>query len=255
MIMKPRNPWIAHRTGTPEARVRLFCFPHAGGSAAAYRGWSRYLPRHVELCPIELPGRKQRWAEAPHRSCGQLARAIASAIQPELDRPFVFFGHSLGSLLAFEVARDLRRHGERIPRHVYVSARRAPQHRIEGELLHQLPDDRMVDLLSRLYGAIPPSIAAEPDLLKPLLEALRADLEIHETYDHRPEAPLPCPISTLGGTSDRLVTMEQLRAWREQTAGPFVLKLFDGGHFYLREHERAVVQLVAADMEEAAAAA
>jgi medium-chain acyl-[acyl-carrier-protein] hydrolase len=233
----------------------VFCFPHAGGTAAAYRSWWRRLPGDLEVCPIELPGRRARWAEPPRRSCDALAKEIAQAIRASLDRPFVFFGHSLGALVAFEVARELRRSGGPLPGHLFVSARRAPQLAAEGELLHALPDDRLVSEVSKRFRELPAHLAVRPDLLRELVAPLRADLEIHETYRYAKEPPLRCAISALGGTLDPLAPLEQLWAWREQAAGPFVLRMFSGGHFYLQEQEQAVLKTLAEELEEVAAAA
>jgi medium-chain acyl-[acyl-carrier-protein] hydrolase len=238
-----------------DPRMRLFCFPHAGGNAGAYRDWPRGLPRGIEVCPIDLPGRGARWAERPYRAWEPLVRDVARALQGWLDRPFVFFGHSLGSLIAFEVARELRRGGRPLPRHLYASARRAPQFLADSEPLHELDDARLVDLVCRRHGAIPPHIPAQPEVLRPLLPALRADLEIHASYRYRPEPPLACAVSALGGANDPLATAEQLWAWREQAAGPFALRMFNGGHFYLQAHERNVLSVMAGDLEETATAA
>jgi len=247
--------WFIHRGGDADPRVRVFCFPHAGGNAAAYRSWPRGVPSGLEICPIELPGRRGRWAERPHRSCPELAREVAHAIGRWLDRPFVFFGHSLGSLVAFEVARALRRAGGPLPRHLYASARRAPQLPAEGEMLHRLPDERLIAEVCGGHRALPDDLAAQPDLLRQLLAPLRADLEVHETYRYTPEPPLRCAITALGGTTDPLAAVHELWAWREQAEGPFTLRMFSGGHFYLQAQERGVLKVLGEELEETVAAA
>ncbi|HEY2511184.1 MAG TPA: alpha/beta fold hydrolase, partial [Polyangiaceae bacterium] len=215
-----RNPWIELRAGGPNAGARLFCFHGAGGSAQMFRTWSRGL-QGVEVCPIQLPGRLTRMGEPPFTRLAPLVAKLVDALVPELDRPFVFFAHSLGTLVAFEVTRELRRRGLRLPRHLVVAARVAPHVPLEPLQLHGLPDDELVAKVQERYQSIPETILREPELLKLVLKPLRADLEIHETYSYRPEAPLALPITALGGTADWMVSRPSLEAWREHTSAAF----------------------------------
>lgn len=245
------NPWLPFRLGDRRPLPRLLCFHAAGGSAADFRTWGRGLPSGLELCAVQLPGRRGRLRESPLRRADELARAVARALEREVDLPYALFGHSLGALLAFEVARELRRLGLRPPMHLFASARAAPQVPLTDAPLHRLPTDLLLSELHHRYGGLSEEALSHSDAFLPFLRTLRADLEVHEMYRYAPEPPLSCPISAFGGASDRSVGAEGLRAWERQATGPFRVRWFAGGHFYVKKHERAVVAAVAAELEEA----
>jgi surfactin synthase thioesterase subunit len=156
-------------------------------------------------------------------------------LAPYLDRPYAFFGHSMGAFLAFEVARRLEAENVRSPSHVIVSSRRAPHLSSSESLLHTLPDDAFVHEINRRYGGIPAEVAQHPDVLELLLPALRADITALETYRPLSGQPLRCPITALGGVDDPRVSGADLDAWRLQTVSQFETRLFPGGHFYLSD--------------------
>lgn len=207
------------------ARARVFLFHHAGGSASSYR-LGKHFPADVEVCPVQLPGRENRFAESLLTSLGPVVDELVAAIPTDL--PFVFFGHSMGALVAYEVARRLP------PAHLYVSAHRAP-HLPDTTPLRQLDDDALV---ARLVETVP--VLADPDLREIFLPILRADLTLCETYRFTPGDPLPCPVTAFGGVEDDLVTEAELAAWRSHTSAAFAVRLFPGGHFYLRGAESVV---------------
>jgi medium-chain acyl-[acyl-carrier-protein] hydrolase len=211
------------------ARARVFLFHHAGGSASSYR-LGKHLPPDVEVCPVQLPGRENRFAEPLLTDVGTVVSELADAIPADL--PFVFFGHSMGALLAYEVARRLP------PEHLVVSAHRAP-HLPDTTPLRGLDDDALV---ARLVETIP--VLADPDLREIFLPILRADLTLCETYRFTPGAPLPCPVTVLGGTEDDLVGEAELAAWRTHTSAAFAVRMVPGGHFYLRGAEPLVAETV-----------
>lgn len=225
--------WLIRHQPRPGASARLVCFPHAGVGASAYRQWARALPEQLEICAVQLPGRESRLAEARVPSIPALVEALVPALVPELDRPFAFFGHSMGAVLAFEVARALEERGGPAPAHLVVSARRPP-HLPGTELpLRGLPDPAFLAEVQRRYGGIPPEILAEPELLALLLPTLRADITALELHRPPRRTPLACPISAFGGAEDPLTPRAHLEAWRGETRGTFRLRLFQGGHFYL----------------------
>lgn len=229
--------WISVHRLSPSARVRLFCFPYAGGSAAAFRTWPKGVGHEVDVVPLHYPGRGARLSEPLLRRAGDLARAAAEAMAPHRDLPFALFGHSLGALLAFETARALRRLGGRQPSHLVVSGRRGPRIPEPETPIHGLADALFVDEVQRRYDAIPQAVLAEPELMALLLPSLRADFEVLETYAYVQEPALECSISAAGGDADARATLDGLAAWRDETRGAFELRTFEGGHFFIAEGE------------------
>jgi medium-chain acyl-[acyl-carrier-protein] hydrolase len=195
----------------------------------------------VELCALQLPGRETRRGEPPYRTFTQAADSLAGVISPLLDRPFAFFGHSLGALLAFETARRLRRNGQPQPLHLLLSSRRPP-HLPEpfGPISH-LPEDEFVAKVQQRYGGIPQVILQEPELLALFLPTLRADFGVLESHVYTDEPPLGAAITVYGGSEDPVVTAAALGQWRQHTAGAFAQAQFVGGHFYLQAQRDALL--------------
>ena len=237
------DTWFHCRRPSPNARLRLLCFPYAGGGVSVFRAWPDGLPADLEVWAIQLPARDGRLRERAPEAVQTVAAAAADGLMPLLDTPFACFGHSMGALIAFEFARELRRRGAASPMHLFASARRAPQLPRADVPLHTLPDDLFLEQLRQRYNGIPAAILAEPELLKLFLPMLRADFKMIETYQYAAEAPLDCPVTAFGGDQDALATPDDLAAWRAQTRGTFKQQMFAGGHFYL---QAALPQLLAA---------
>jgi medium-chain acyl-[acyl-carrier-protein] hydrolase len=235
------DSWIAFRKPNPQARLRLFCFPHAGTGASIFRTWSDGLPTDVEVCPVQFPGRGTRLAETPFTRLAPLVQAIAQALVPLLDKPFAFFGHSLGALVGFELARQLRRQSGVQPVRLFISADRAPQIPHRDRPLHALTEGELLHELRRLNG-IPGKVLEEAELMQIMLPILRADFAVYETYVYSAELPLNCPISTFGGLQDRRVSRGDIEAWRDQTSSSFSLRMFDGDHFFLNTTQPLLLQ-------------
>jgi surfactin synthase thioesterase subunit len=231
----------------PAATARLYCLPFAGGAASFYRGWAGAMSPNVEVRCVELPGRHNRWQEPPLETLDDVVESLAEALGPELGGlPFACFGHSMGALLAFELARLLRRQGRPGPVLLAVSAHPAPDD-LPGRIrLGALPDEELWDRLRGL-GGIPDDIGSSPQLRELFLPALRADLCAVETYVHRPEPPLSCPISVFGGDADVVVPRNRLAGWHRHANGPVTTRVFGGGHFYLEDND-AVLRALAADL-------
>lgn len=228
------NPWIAYLTPKPSARVRLYCFPFAGGGASTYRRWGAELPIEIEVRPVQPPGREGRIGEPAFRHVEPLVEALAAALpdDPGEGLPFAFFGHSMGTLIAYELARLLRRQGCPEPARLLVSAHRAPQQPPREDPIHDLPEPEFRQRLRELNGT-PEAVLEHPELMELLGPLLRADFALNETYVQAPGEPLACPITAFGGDADPDVTVDDLRLWAECTTGPFHLHVYPGDHFFL----------------------
>lgn len=227
-------------------RVRLFCLPFAGAGPQSFHPWVEELPESVELVTVYLPGRGRRFHEAPFTMVPRLVHNLCDelALWLQDDKPFALFGHSLGAILAFETCRELRRRGSLLPGHLLVSGHGAPQRAAIGRRLSGLSDDEVVGTLRGFQGT-PPEVLANRELMRLILPALRADLELHESYRYLPDAPLQCPITVFAGEDDRLCNRESLEAWQEQTTEAIQVLMFPGGHFFLTTcQERFLTALV-----------
>lgn len=225
--------WLPYRKPQAAPRLRLFCLPNAGGSASAYRAWERRrLPEGIELCAVQLPGRESRLRETPFRRAEALVEALVAAVGALLDGvPYVVFGHSMGTILGFELAHRVRALGMPSPRRLLMSGRRAP-HLPDEDPVHQLPDDELIERL-RDYGGTPPEILDHPELMALVLPTLRADFELVET--HRVGADrhrLTVPITVLGGLEDD-ASEPDLEAWASLTEARCTVEMFPGGHFFI----------------------
>jgi surfactin synthase thioesterase subunit/glycosyltransferase involved in cell wall biosynthesis len=208
---------------------RLFWFPHAGAGQSAKPLFTN-SSANASICPVVYPGRESRLAEAPFERMQPLINALAQAIEPYLtqSRHFAFFGHSMGAIVAFELARELRRRSLPLPFLLIASAARAPQFRRN----HVPPPEPSDEQLLRQA-----EVPDHPSVRHAILPALRADTTLYRHYSYAEDAPLPFPIRAYGGAEDPTITREHLEAWRQQTVASFALRLFPGGHFYLRSPE------------------
>lgn len=250
-ITPASNPWITCPKPNPQASLRLFCFPYAGGGAQSFRVWPDRLPPTVEVCPIELPGRGSRWMETSFIKLLPLVQAIAPALLPHLDKPFAFFGHSMGSLISFELVRLLRRDHGLSPAHLFISGCRAPQVPDSNPPIHTLPEPAFLEKLRRFNGT-PEAVLENAELMKFLLPTLRADFAIIETYVYTPGSSLDCPITVFGGLQDYQVSCDRLEAWREQTSTVFSLQMLPGGHFFLRSAQSLLLQFLDRELHQIA---
>jgi medium-chain acyl-[acyl-carrier-protein] hydrolase len=225
----------------------LFCFPYAGGAASVFRNWSDGLPADVELCPVQLPGRGTRLMEPPYSRLSLLVEALAEGILPLLDKPFAFFGHSLGSLVSFELARELRAKHQARPVRLFVSAGPAPQIPHRGLPIHNLPEGEFTAELRRLNGT-PAELLDHRELMDIVIPSLRADFALYESYRYLAGPPLNCPISTFGGLSDQKVSHRDLEAWRDQTTVSFSIRMFPGDHFFLKTTQPQLLRALSQEL-------
>lgn len=241
--------WIYRPLRRPDAKLLLVCFAHAGGAASTYRTWPSGLSDDVEVIGLHLPGRAHRVREKPIRTMEGLVDAVVTALRPHLDRPFVLFGHSMGAVLAFESAHELRERHAAAPLHLIVSGRRPPGMPADEPPLHRLDDDAFVREIDARYGGIPAEVRRHADLMALLLPGLRADIAALETHVPAAREALTTAISAFGGIGDRLTPHSHLMAWRTQTTGAFDVRQFDGDHFYVDSQRGAVLAALSAVLE------
>jgi len=223
--------------------MRLFCFPFAGGSASAFYSWSAHLPANIELCAVQLPGRETRMREPLFDRVAPLTRTLADTLAPYFDKPFAFFGHSMGAIIAFELARELRRQGQTNLKGLFVSARVAPQAVVRQRPVHQMTEPELIATLRRFNGT-PEIVFQTPELLDMLLPMLRADFAINECYTYSDEPPLDIPITVFGGTGDTIVDARELDGWAQQTRRAFQLRMLAGDHFFLNTTQPQIIQAI-----------
>ncbi len=225
--------WIQGYRANREARLRLFCLPYAGGGASAFRAWAGMLPPWVELCALQLPGRENRLREPPITSFDSLVTHLIAVLKEHLDLPYALFGHSMGALLGFEVARGMVTLSDAVPlpSYLFLSGCRAPRLPDDRPPIHTLPHDEFIAKLREL-GGTPEEILQHEELLDLLLPLIRADFQLVADYRYRAADPLPMPLVVYGGSDDREVPVTSLAAWREE--GPKMrMRIFAGNHFFL----------------------
>lgn len=239
-----KDKWFQVPLPVRNPRSRLFCFSYAGGNASAYREWYKNLPRDVELCNVQLPGRGSRFKESAYTNLNSLLDGLEIAITPYLDKHFSFFGHSMGAQVAYELARRLKDKGLTQPDCLFVSARKAPQVPLKRRPIHLLPEKEFRAEIERLNGT-PKEALNNPELMDIISPILRADCQAIETWEYKPSLPLEIPVVALGGVQDKHVSIEELEKWSEVTKGPFEIQLFSGDHFYIHQATEALLGVVA----------
>jgi medium-chain acyl-[acyl-carrier-protein] hydrolase len=227
-----------------EPAVTLFCIPHAGGGASAYRNWGDALAPGISVGVLQLPGRESRFREPPLSELDDVLADLWRVMAPQIAGPFALFGHSMGALLAFELCHMLRRERGRQPARLFVSACRAPQLAQLATSVAALPQAAFIAEVMRRYGGIPPAILADSGYMAAILPAMRADFGILESYRAPEREPLDCPISAFGGTRDMATPPSTLAGWRSQSSAEFSLDLLDGDHFYLQTQRVALTSKI-----------
>jgi len=234
------NDWFICPQPNSSAEMRLFFFPYAGSGPTVFNKWSVGFPSNMETWIAHYPGRGSRYKEPPVKELIALVEKIDDAIQPLLDKPFIFFGHSFGGMVAFELIRHLRRLKLPQPNILFVSACSAPQLPDPHPPIHALPDTEFVKSLQELNG-IPAEVANHSELMELLLPMLRADFEAIESYQYTANEPLNCPIIAFGGDDDPRVSRESLDAWNSLTNANFRSQYFPGDHFFINTARESVI--------------
>lgn len=216
----------------PGATSRLFCFPHAGGGPIVFFDWAELLGPEIECVCLQYAGRGSRLREKPLNSVAELVEEIRKEIPKIVEKPFTFYGHSFGGIVAFELARNLRRTGFPQPNQLFVGATRPPHLESPFSPIHQLPDGEFIENIQARYGGIPDAIYRSPEVLEMFLPAMRADFTAYETYCFQPDDPLDLPISAFAGADDTAVSVGSIQEWSLHTRAGFDINVLPGGHFF-----------------------
>jgi surfactin synthase thioesterase subunit len=243
--------WIRRFHTGPERPTTLVCFPHAGGSASYFTALSGVLAASHQVLAVQYPGRQDRLHHPLLNTVDRLADESYAALEPLLDRPVAFFGHSMGAVIAFEVATRMKQGPGTAPAALFVSGRRAPSRYREEEGVHLRDDAGLVAELKSLSGTDPRLL--DPDVVGMILPAMRSDYTAIETYRYRPGPKLDCPVVALIGDADPKADLDEVQAWRDHTSGSFQMHTFTGGHFYLAEHRNAVANIIVRQLRQPAA--
>jgi medium-chain acyl-[acyl-carrier-protein] hydrolase len=244
------SAWLEPIRQSNSSRLSLFCFPYAGGSAAAFRGWHAAAPADVDVWAVQLPGRGKRFRETLLRRMPALVEAAGHAVAPMTTRPFVFYGHSMGAVLSFEIARWLRGRGLPTPERLLVSGRGAPHLPFSSADTYRLPDAEFIAYLRELNGT-PTELLEDAEARALLLPVIRADFEAVQTHVFTPGAPLSCPIHVYGGAADVTLETSHLQEWRQHTTAESTCDVFPGDHFFIEDPNGAFLRRVHEHVEKA----
>lgn len=226
----------------PNARMRLFCLPYAGGGASIYRSWQGSFPAEFEICCVQLPGRENRLMEPLYTRMNPLVETLAEALVSALDRPFALFGHSMGGLIAYELARYLQKKYQVAPKHLFVSACRAPE--IPDPIQwHRLGEQELLAELRQVPG-FPREVLDHAELMQVLLPIIRADSAVTETYDYRQSEPFRFPLTVFASEQDEIISRAAIEPWRGHTSAAFDLSLIDGHHLFIQQQAPQVIRVI-----------
>ncbi len=237
------SDWFRPFKCNKNSYISLFCFHYGGGSASAYKKWAKDIIDQVDLVAIQLPGRENRFREPLLKNVSQVTNELYKNFDSYIHKPFIFFGHSIGALIAFEFARLLRKKDISEPKHLIVSAAKAPQLPLKRSIIHNLPDSKFVEEICK-YNGIPNNILEDQGLASIFLPIIRADFSISETYQYATEEVLSFPITALGGLNDASLEQADLLEWSKQTSSFFEYNLLPGDHFFIRSSYQQVITIM-----------
>lgn len=236
------SSWFNTYNRSQQGQSRIFAFPYSGAGSSIFYQWAQSFHHSpVDFIGVQLPGRENRLRDKPISDLVSLIEQLQFNITPWLDKPFVFFGHSLGALIAFELCRALHEQNLPLPQHLFISAFRAPELPNPNRELHQLPATDIISGL-REYAGTPEVVLNDPKLMALFLPLLRADFSVHETYQYQEKEQLPHPITVLSGTRDTIVRPETMYNWHRQTVNNFQHLHYDGDHFFLNPHRDDIIR-------------
>ena len=224
--------------------MRLLCLPYSGGSAMVYARWRRLLPSWIDVRPVEWPGRGARLDEPLATDPRALAAQLAGELSAQIDGPYALFGHSLGAVIAFELAHDLLDRGAAAHAILFASGAEAPAVRNGSRWREPMSDEALMQKLRNLQGT-PDEALSNAELMRSALPVLRADFLMCGAYVYRPRRPLPCPVHVFGGADDE-TGREALEAWRQETSASFALDILPGHHFFIHTQQAELIERIGA---------
>lgn len=238
------NKWFYQPSPAPEAKQRLFCFHFAGGSAQIFRKWGVALEKHAEVQAVQLPGRANRFGEKPFTRVEEIVSGLLPALAMLLDKPFAFFGHSLGAIIAFELSRKLKAENLKLPSGLYLASRVAPEIKPPAKIA-TLPDDDFLNALTARYGNAPGSaLMNDPELRAMYLPSLRADMQVFESYEYHGQEHFDFPIATLRGKADIAISAEAMDGWKKIAPDRYEYHEFSGGHFFWQDDDTELLSFL-----------
>ena len=242
-ITDSKSRWVTQPNPRPDAKVRLFCFPYAGSSAVVtYKYLADNLPEFIEVCPVEFPGRGTRMGEKLIDNIEEILSNISISIDEWLDKPFMFFGHSMGALISYELIFKIYEKYNKLPLKLYVSAHKAPFLERGGPIMHKLEKEQFVSELKQMNG-IAKELFEHSELMELMLPIIRNDYAVCENYNYKQKKKLDVPITAFGGTDDKDVKEEHLKEWAKVTTSEFNHFLLEGDHFFIVKEKKKFLNI------------
>lgn len=241
-MTKSNNIWIKYGNKNPDAKIRLFCLPYAGASASIYNKWQNEFGKLIEVQPIQLPGRENRYEEKYDTNVKDLVQNISVGIEQFLDKPFAIFGHSMGAILAYELSCEIyKRYAKKLTA-LFVSACRCPEQMSDYKpIIHNLPDDEFFKAVQG-YNGIHPEFLQSKEFIQYFIPILRNDFKTVETYTYEKKSQLECPIIAYCGINDSNILTDQVIKWQDYTSDKFSYKIFEGDHFFINKFTKDICQ-------------
>lgn len=243
------SPWFVRFGRRSSMKARLFCMHYAGGGAMTFRNWGKLVADDLDVVALQLPGRETRYSEKAYVDMRPLVSDLVTAIEHLLDMPYIFFGHSLGALISFEVIREIRRRGNTLPELFIPSGHHAPHMPDRKPPIYDADDEQFRRRL-QLYDGTPAEILNDDDFFRVFMPVFRADFQVLGTYKYTNEMPLDCPILALDGTQDATVNENELYGWEQHTSRQFRYRRFVGGHFFIKPNENQITRLINEEYED-----